>query len=81
MDVWEEHIAELAVDAFKQVTFVDVVSGLTKTIRLAGPDVMGAMCGFCVSGPMKLMNLFGHPFAKNKCYSTKGTYVHCCKVN
>jgi hypothetical protein len=47
---------------------------------------MGAMYGFCGSGPMKLMNLFEHHFAKNKrkvviSDSTKGAYVHHCNAD
>jgi hypothetical protein len=41
---------------------------------------MGAMCAFCGAGPMKLTNLYGNHFAKNKCKdlvydNTTGKYV------
>jgi hypothetical protein len=83
--LWKEHTSGLKVDELKVVKFVHEELGITKTITLAGPDMMGAMCGFCRSGPIRLMNLLGNHYAKNKCPilindRTKGHYVHRCRV-
>ncbi len=64
---WEEAVKGFKEDTNEMFTYFDEANDIQKTITLAGPNVMGAMCGYCGAGPMKLMNLYSHHYGKGKC--------------
>jgi hypothetical protein len=78
--LWDEAVEGFTEDTNKTITFFDDVTHNQKTITLAGPNVLGAMCGYCCAGPMKLTNLYSRHFAKAECdemifEETSGKYV------
>ncbi len=66
-ECWVEAVEGFEEDTNETIPYFDEITHTQKTITLAGPNVMGAMCGYCGAGPMKLMNLYSHHYGKGKC--------------
>ena len=49
---WEEAVKGFKEDTNETFTYFDEANDIQKTITLAGPNVLGAMCGYCCAGPM-----------------------------